>query len=112
MSAAARSASWIQQMKETSAPHRVGGRAADVGKHSVAVIEDRPEYIKTDARTTGRARAACSAAPRNHQSQITLLGEERIEYFRPLEPRQFNGADARARRVRVECVDEKGEAKV
>jgi len=45
--------------------------------------------------------------------KITLLGEERVEYFEGcLSLENLMALTPRARSVRVECVDEKGEAKV
>ncbi len=62
----------IQQMKETmhDAPG-VGLAAPQIGQGiQLAVIEDRPEYIKDwTPGATGGARAPIGAVPRDHQSQ-------------------------------------------
>ena len=106
----------IQQMKETMyAAPGVGLAAPQVGQGiQLAVIEDRPEYIKdwTPEQLAEREREPVPfhviINPR-----ITLLGEERVEYFEGcLSLNNLMALTPRARRVRVECVDEKGEAKV
>lgn len=106
----------IQQMKETMyAAPGVGLAAPQIG-HGIqlAVIEDRQEYIKdwTPEQLAEREREAVPfhviINPR-----ITLLGEERVDYFEGcLSLTNLMALTPRARRVRVECVDEKGEAKV
>ena len=62
----------IQQMKETMyAAPGVGLAAPQIGQSiQLAVIEDRPEYIKdwTPEQLAERERQ-CSAVPRDHQSQ-------------------------------------------
>jgi len=106
----------IQQMKETMyAAPGVGLAAPQIGQGiQLAVIEDRPEYIKDWT--------AEQLADRERQSvpfhviinpRITLLGEERIEYFEGcLSLENLMALTPRARSVRVECVDERGEPKV
>jgi len=106
----------IQQMKETMyAAPGVGLAAPQIGQGiQLAVIEDRPEYIKdwTPEQLAERERQPVPfhviINPR-----ITLLGEERVEYFEGcLSLNNLMALTPRARRVRVECVDERGEAKV
>src|SRR5258707_8810124 len=106
----------IQQMKETMyAAPGVGVAAPQIGQGlQLGVIEDRPEYIKdwTPEQLAERERRTVPF----HviiNPKITLLGEERIEYFEGcLSLDNLMALTPRARRVRVECVDEKGEAKV
>ena len=106
----------IQQMKETMyAAPGVGLAAPQIGLGiQLAVIEDRQEYIKdwTPEQLAERERRAepfhVIINPR-----ITLLGEERVEAFEGcLSLVNLMALTPRARRVRVECVDEKGEARV
>jgi peptide deformylase len=106
----------IQQMKETmyDAPG-VGLAAPQIGQGiQLAVIEDRAEYIKdwTPEQLAERERHTVPfhviINPR-----ITLIGEERVEAFEGcLSLADLMAVTPRARKVRVECVDEKGEAKV
>src|SRR4029077_8242938 len=105
----------IQQMKETMyAAPGVGLAAPQIGQGiQLAVIEDRPEYIKdwTPQQLAERERKPVPfhviINPR-----ITLIGEERVEYFEGcLSLNNPMALTPRARRVRVECADEKGEAK-
>jgi peptide deformylase len=106
----------IEEMKETMhAAPGVGLAAPQIGKSiQLAVIEDRPEYIKdwTQEQLAERERQPVPfhviINPR-----ITLIGDERVEYFEGcLSVENLMALTPRARRVRVECVDEKGEAKV
>jgi len=106
----------IQQMKETMyAAPGVGLAAPQIGQGiQLAVIEDRPEYVKdwTPEQLAERERQSVPfhviINPR-----ITLLGEERIEYFEGcLSLENLMALTPRARSVRVECVDERGEPKV
>ncbi|HZE79786.1 MAG TPA: peptide deformylase [Candidatus Polarisedimenticolia bacterium] len=106
----------IQQMKETMyAAPGVGLAAPQIGQGiQLAVIEDRPEYVKdwTPEQLADRERQSVPfhviINPR-----ITLLGEERIEYFEGcLSLENLMALTPRARSVRVECVDERGEPKV
>jgi len=106
----------IQQMKETmhDAPG-VGLAAPQIGQGiQLAVIEDRPEYIKdwTPEQLAERERQSVPfhviINPR-----ITLIGEERVEAFEGcLSLENLMAITPRARKVRVECVNETGEAKV
>jgi peptide deformylase len=106
----------IEQMKETMhAAPGVGLAAPQIGQGiQLAVIEDRQEYIKdwTPAQLAERERKAVPfhviINPR-----IVLLGEERIDAFEGcLSLANLMALTPRARKVRVECVDEKGEARV
>jgi peptide deformylase len=106
----------IQQMKETMhAAPGVGLAAPQIGQGiQVAVIEDRPEYIQdwTPEQLAARER---KAVPFHViiNPKITLVGEERVEYFEGcLSLANLMALVPRARSVRVDCVDEKGEAKV
>jgi len=106
----------IQQMKETMhAAPGVGLAAPQIGQSiQLAVIEDRTEYIKdwTPEQLAEREREAVPfhviINPR-----IILLGEERVDYFEGcLSLNNLMALTPRARRLRVECVDEKGEGKI
>jgi len=106
----------IQQMKETMyAAPGVGLAAPQIGQGiQLAVIEDRQEYIKdwTQEQLAERERKSTPfhviINPR-----ITLLGEERVEAFEGcLSLANLMALTPRARRVRVECTDEKGGARV
>ncbi|HZE24092.1 MAG TPA: peptide deformylase [Blattabacteriaceae bacterium] len=106
----------IEQMKETMhAAPGVGLAAPQIGQGiQLAVIEDRPEYIKdwTPEQLAERER---QAVPFHViiNPKITLIGEERVEYFEGcLSLENLMALTRRARRVRVECVDEKGEPKL
>jgi peptide deformylase len=106
----------IEQMKETMhAAPGVGLAAPQIGQGiQLAVIEDRPEYIKdwTPEQLVERER---EPVPFHViiNPKITLIGEDRVEYFEGcLSLENLMALTPRARRVRVECVDEKGEAKL
>jgi peptide deformylase len=106
----------IQQMKETMhAAPGVGLAAPQIGQGiQLAVIEDRPEYIKD---WTPEQLAERERQPIPFQviinPRITLIGDERVEHFEGcLSLENLMALTPRARRVRVECADEKGEAKV
>jgi peptide deformylase len=106
----------IQQMKEAMyAAPGVGLAAPQIGQGiQLAVIEDRPAYIQdwTPEQLAERER---KAVPFHViiNPKITLVGEERVEYFEGcLSLTNLIALVPRARSVRVECVDEKGEAKV
>ena len=106
----------IQQMKETMyAAPGVGLAAPQIGQSiQLAVIEDRPEYIK-DWTAEQLAEREREPVPFHViiNPRIMLLGEERVEYFEGcLSLTNLMALTPRARRVRVECVDERGEAKV
>jgi peptide deformylase len=106
----------IEQMKETMhAAPGVGLAAPQIGQGiQLAVIEDRPEYIKdwTPEQLAERERAPVPF----HviiNPKITLLGDEWVEYFEGcLSLTNLMALTPRARRVRVECVDEKGQPRV
>ena len=106
----------IQQMKETMyAAPGVGLAAPQIGQGiQLAVIEDRREYIKdwTPEQLAERERQVTPfhviINPR-----ITFIGEERVEYFEGcLSVANLMALTPRARKVRVECVDEKCEPRV
>ncbi|HMC29825.1 MAG TPA: peptide deformylase [Candidatus Angelobacter sp.] len=106
----------IEQMKETMhAAPGVGLAAPQIGQGiQLAVIEDRPEYIKgwTPEQLAERER---KSVPFHViiNPKITLIGEERVESFEGcLSLANLMALTPRARSVRVECLDEKGEARV
>jgi peptide deformylase len=106
----------IEQMKETMhAAPGVGLAAPQIGQGiQLAVIEDRPEYIK-DWTSEQLAEREREPVPFHViiNPKITLIGEDRVEYFEGcLSLENLMALTPRARRVRVECVDEKGEAKL
>jgi peptide deformylase len=105
----------IQQMKETMyAAPGVGLAAPQIGQSiQLAVIEDRQEYLRdwTPEQLAERERKIVPfhviINPR-----ITLIGEERMDSFEGcLSLANLIALTPRARKVRVECVDEKGEHK-
>jgi len=106
----------IQEMKETmhEAPG-VGLAAPQVG-HSLqlAVIEDRPEYTKDAPREQLEARERVSVP--FHvviNPKLTLLTEPAIEFFEGcLSLPGFMAVVPRARKVRVECLDENAKPQV
>lgn len=102
----------IEEMKETMyAAPGVGLAAPQIGRAlQLAVMEDRKEYIKdwTPEQLAERER---QPVPFHViiNPKITLLGDERIEFFEGC--LSVNGLMAlapRARRVRVECLDAGG----
>jgi peptide deformylase len=106
----------IADMKETMyAAPGVGLAAPQIGRNlQLAVIEDRPEYIKD---WTAEQLAARERRPVAFHviinPKLTLLGEEQAEFFEGC--LSLNGLMAlvpRARRVRVECLGEKGQPQV
>jgi peptide deformylase len=106
----------IQQMKETMyAAPGVGLAAPQIGQSiQLAVIEDRPEYIKdwTPEQLAERER---QSTPFHViiNPKITLIGEERVDAFEGcLSLENLMALTPRARRVRVECMDEKGDPKI
>jgi peptide deformylase len=106
----------IEQMKETMhAAPGVGLAAPQIGQGiQLAVIEDRPEYIK-DWTSEQLAEREREPVPFHViiNPKITLIGEDRVEYFEGcLSLENLMALTPRARRVRVECVDEKGEPKL
>lgn len=106
----------IEQMREAMyAAPGVGLAAPQIGQGiQLAVIEDRTEYIKdwTPEQLADRERHVVPFQVIINP-KITLLGEERIEFFEGcLSLANLMALVPRARSVRVECLDEKGEAKV
>ncbi len=106
----------IEQMKEAMyAAPGVGLAAPQIGQSiQLAVIEDRQEYTKdwTPQQLADRERKTVPFHVIINPT-ITLLGEERIEFFEGcLSLANLMALVPRARKVRVECVDEKGEPKV
>jgi peptide deformylase len=106
----------IQQMKETMyAAPGVGLAAPQIGLGiQLAVIEDKQEYIK-DWTAEQLAERERQVTPFHViiNPRITLLGEERVEAFEGcLSLENLMALTPRARKVRVECVDEKNEPKV
>ncbi len=106
----------IQQMKETMyAAPGVGLAAPQVGQGiQLAVIEDRPEYTQdwTPQQLAERERKPVPfhviINPR-----IRLVGEESLEYLEGcLSLANLLALTSRARKVKVECVDENGEPKI
>jgi peptide deformylase len=106
----------IADMKETMyAAPGVGLAAPQIGRNlQLAVIEDRTEYIKD---WTAEQLAARERRPVPFHviinPKLTLLGEEQAEFFEGC--LSLNGLMAlvpRARRVRVECLDEKGQPQI
>jgi peptide deformylase len=106
----------IQQMKETMyAAPGVGLAAPQIGQGiQLAVIEDRPEYIR-DWTPEQLAQRERNPVPFHViiNPRLTLIGEERVEYFEGcLSVANLMALTPRARQVRVECLDEKGESRV
>ena len=106
----------IAEMKETMyAAPGVGLAAPQIGQGiQLAVIEDRQEYIKdwTPQQLAEREREVVPFQviinPR-----ITPVGDEQVEYFEGcLSLNNLMALVPRARKVRVECVDETGAQKV
>jgi peptide deformylase len=106
----------IESMRETmqDAPG-VGLAAPQVGLSiQLAVIEDRAEY------QTGVAPELLAERERTPvpfhviiNPRLTFLGDERLEHFEGcLSVTGYMAAVPRARRVRVECLDDRGEPRV
>jgi peptide deformylase len=106
----------IASMRDTlrDAPG-VGLAAPQVGLAvQLAVIEDRPEYQ--------RAASAADLAERERgpvpfhvivNPRLVTVGDDEVEHFEGcLSVSGYSALVARARRVRVECLDETGEARV
>src|SRR5262245_40312630 len=105
----------IQQMKETMyAAPGVGLAAPQIGQGiQLAVIEDRQEYIK-DWTAEQLAERERKVVPFHViiNPRITLIGDERVEFFEGcLSLTNLIALVPRARRVKVECVNELGESK-
>lgn len=106
----------IQAMKEVmhEAPG-VGLAAPQVGQPvQLAVIEDKPEYTK-DAPREQLAERERSPVPFHViiNPKLTLLGDPEIEFFEGcLSLPGFMAIVPRARRIRVECLDENARPRV
>jgi peptide deformylase len=106
----------IAHMKETMhAAPGVGLAAPQIGRNlQLAVIEDLPDYTK-DWTPEQRAAREREAIPFHViiNPKLTLLGDERIEFFEGcLSLTNLMAMVPRARKVRVECLDEKGQPQV
>ena len=106
----------IESMKETMRDAPGVGLAAPQVGHSLqlAVIEDRPEYTK-DASVEVIAERERKPVPFHViiNPRLTLLDEPSVEFFEGcLSVSGFMAVVPRARRVRVECLDEHGKNKV
>jgi peptide deformylase len=106
----------IADMKETMyAAPGVGLAAPQIGRNlQLAVIEDRKEYTK-DWTAEQLAERERRPVPFHVliNPRLTLLGDEQVEFFEGC--LSLNGLMAlvpRARRVRVECLDEKGQPQI
>jgi len=106
----------IANMRETmhDAPG-VGLAAPQIGRNlQLAVIEDRSEYTQdwTEDQLADRERSVVAF----HviiNPKITLLDHDRIEFFEGcLSVEGLMALVPRSHRVRVECLDEKGETKI
>ena len=106
----------IEAMRETlrDAPG-VGLAAPQIGQSlQLAVIEDRPEYTK-DAPAEQLAERERKPVPFHViiNPKLTLLGESGVEFFEGcLSLAGYMALVPRARRVRVECLDEHGRSRV
>ncbi|HEY7405458.1 MAG TPA: peptide deformylase [Candidatus Angelobacter sp.] len=106
----------IQQMKEAMyAAPGVGLAAPQIGQGiQLAIIEDRPDYTKdwTPEQLADRERKVVPFHVMINP-KLTLLGDEQVEFFEGcLSLANLMALVPRARRVRVECLDEKGEPNV
>jgi peptide deformylase len=106
----------IEQMKEAMyAAPGVGLAAPQIGQNlQLAVVEDRQEYTK-DWSPQQLADRERNVVPFHViiNPKIALLGDERIEFFEGcLSLPNLMALVPRARKVRVECMDESGEPKV
>jgi peptide deformylase len=106
----------IADMKETMyAAPGVGLAAPQIGRNlQLAVIEDRKEYTK-DWTAEQLAERERRPVPFHVliNPKLTLLDEEQVEFFEGC--LSLNGLMAlvpRTRRVRVECLDEKGQPQI
>jgi peptide deformylase len=106
----------IESMKETmrDAPG-VGLAAPQIGcALQLAVIEDRPEYTR-DAPRDQLVDRERKPVPFHVivNPQLTLLGDPEIEFFEGcLSMAGYMGIVPRARKVRVECLDENAKPRV
>jgi peptide deformylase len=106
----------IEQMKEAMyAAPGVGLAAPQIGQNlQLAVVEDRQEYTK-DWSPQQLADRERNVVPFHViiNPKIALLGDERIEFFEGcLSLPNLMALVPRARKVRVQCMDEQGEPKV
>lgn len=104
----------IEDMRETmyKAPG-VGLAAPQVGKEvQLAVIEDKPEYVKdTDPKVLKERERVPVPFHVIINPRITLE-EERVQFFEGcLSLTGFTAVVSRARRVRVDCLDHHGESR-
>ena len=106
----------IEEMQEVMyAAPGVGLAAPQIGRGiQLAVIEDREQYMKdwTPEQLAGRERKPVPfqviVNPR-----LTLLGDERVEFFEGcLSIQGLMALVPRSRRVRVECLDQTGEQRI
>ncbi len=106
----------IEWMRDTmhDAPG-VGLAAPQIGLDlQLAVVEDKPEYTK-DARADFLKEHERKPVPFHViiNPEITLLGDSDIEFFEGcLSLAGFTALVPRARRVKVECLDHNGQAKI
>lgn len=106
----------VEALKETMRDAPGVGLAAPQVGHSLqlAVIEDRPEYTK-DASAEVLAERERQPVPFHVivNPKLTLLDEPSIEFFEGcLSVSGYIAMVPRAKRVRVECLDEHGKKKV
>jgi peptide deformylase len=93
----------------------VGLAAPQIGLGvQLAVIEDRAEYQKSVPAEVLRDRERSPVAFHVIVNPVlTIVGEETVEHFEGcLSVSGFSALVARARQVRVECLDERGEPRV
>ena len=106
----------IEAMKETMRDAPGVGLAAPQVGHSLqlAVIEDRPEYTK-DASAQALAERERNPVPFHViiNPRLTLLDEPSVEFFEGcLSVSGFIAVVPRARKVRIDCLDEHGKKKL
>lgn len=106
----------ISAMKDTMrAAPGVGLAAPQIGRNlQLAVIEDRPDYTKDWTQEQLKARER-EIIPFHViiNPKLTLVGDKRIEFFEGcLSLNNLMAIVPRAHRVKVECLDEKGEKQV
>jgi len=106
----------IEEMQEVMyAAPGVGLAAPQIGRGiQLAVIEDREQYMKD---WTPEQLAARERKPVPFQvivnPRLTLLGDERVEFFEGcLSIQGLMALVPRSRRVRVECLDQTGEQRI
>src|SRR5947209_6873734 len=106
----------IEAMKETMRDAPGVGLAAPQVGHSLqlAVIEDRPEYTK-DASAQALAERERKPVPFHviMNPRLTLLDQPSVEFFEGcLSVFGFIAVVPRARKVRIDCLDEHGKKKL